>query len=554
VFYKPSTGHFVIFTVLSLVPKYILTLWAVLLTFLVANAQDRFATVGNARAINADCFLLTEDKNNDFGAVWYQNRVSLTQPFEISFKAFFGCRDNGADGITFTLQQKNVNVGGLGGGIGVAGVKPSFSIEFDTYQNPSYGDSVEDHVGIMLNGNPNHAKGWMYPIPIGDSGNIEDCKEHHVNIKWEPSTTSIYLSFDCRRIFWAVIDITNEVFNGNPNVYWGFTSATGGRSAEHRVCITYTDIIKYLPDREICKGKSVQLSAGLGTNVLWTPSYGLSDSAIRNPIASPETTTTYVVKKKDDCDLEHTDTLTVKVNHISGFLDEFKDTVFCKGEQIKLFSNENYATYLWNTGEDYAEIEIDSLGTFWLQITDSIGCKGSDTIEVKSFVPLPSSGLPKTISYWSNSCEDSAIQLIPQVGNTYTWSTAETSPTIIAEQEGMYWVEVDNNVCTTIDTIVIDKFCPPRIYVPNAFTPNGDGINDGWFVVCEECTAIEVNIYNRWGERVFSANNLDFIWNGEHKNYPCQEGVYTYTLTYSGYREGETFTDINTQGNISLLR
>lgn len=536
--------------------KHISTFSVLLLTFWSANAQDRFATVGNARAINADCFLLTEDKNNDYGAVWYQNRVSLTQPFEISFKAFFGCRDDGADGITFTLQQKSVNVGGLGGGIGVAGVKPSFIVEFDTYQNFVYDDIAADHIAIAINGSVNHKQSNTIAAPIqaADNIDIEDCKEHHIRITWEPAKPSFKVYFDCELKVDLTYNILDKVFAGNPNVYWGFTAATGGRSAEHRVCITYTDIIKYLPDREICKGKSVQLSAGLGTNVLWTPSYGLSDSAIRKPTASPETTTTYVVKKQDDCNQEHTDTLTVKVNHISGFLDAFKDTVFCKGEQIKLFSKENYAKYLWNTGEDYAEIEIDSLGTFWLDITDSIGCKGSDTIEVKSFVPLPTSGLPKRISYWSASCDDSAIHLIPQAGNSYTWSTTETAPTIIAQQEGIYWVEVDNNVCTTIDTIIIDKFCPPRLYAPNAFTPNGDGINDGWFVVCEECTAIEVSIYNRWGEHVFTSTNLDFTWNGEHKNYPCQEGVYTYTLTYSGYREGKTFTDINTKGNISLLR
>ena len=541
---------------MTTVQKYYTLGIIILISLCKVSAQDRFATVGNARAINADCFLLTEDKNSDYGAVWYQNRVSLTQPFEISFKAFFGCRDDGADGITFTLQQESTNVGGLGGGIGVAGVKPSFIVEFDTYQNFVFDDIATDHIAIAVNGSVNHKTDntIVAPVQASDNANIEDCNEHHIRIKWEPSIPSFKVYFDCKLKIDLNYNILDKVFAGNPNVYWGFTAATGGRSAEHRVCITYTDIIKYLPDREICKGKSVQLSAGLGTNVLWQPSYGLSDSAIRNPVASPETTTTYVVKKQDDCNLEHTDTLTVKVNHISGFLDEFKDTVFCKGEKIKLFSKENYASYLWNTGEDYVEIEIDSLGIFWLEITDSIGCKGSDTIEVKSFVPLPTSGLPKRISYWSTSCDDSAIHLIPQAGNTYLWSTTETTNSIFTQKEGVYWVEVNNNVCTTIDTIIIDKFCPPRLYAPNAFTPNGDGKNDGWFIVCEECTSIEVNIYNRWGERVFTSSNLDFVWNGEHKSQPCQEGIYTYTLTYSGYREGETFTDINTKGYISLLR
>jgi len=536
--------------------KYCLLLLFSWLSLYTAIGQDRFATVGKAKAINADCFLLTEDVNNDYGAVWYQNRVSLNQPFEISFKAFFGCRYNGADGITFTLQQESANVGGSGGGIGVAGVTPSFIVEFDTYYNSIYKDIIEDHIAIVINGNVNHnlSSTIVAPIKANASGNIEDCIDHHIRIKWEPAIPSFKVYFDCELKIDLNYNILNNVFAGNPNVYWGFTSATGGRSAEHKICITYTNIIKYLPDREICKGEAIQLSAGLGTNVIWTPAYGLSDSAIRNPVASPEHTTTYVVKKEDNCNLKHYDTLTVKVNYISGFLDAFKDTVFCKGDKIKLFSQKNYAEYLWNTGETYPEIIIDSLGVFWLDITDSIGCKGTDTIQVKSFVPLPTSGLPKNIIYWSTDCNDSLILLNAKAGNSYLWNTQETTLTILAQKEGLYWVEVDNNVCSVVDTITIQKRCPPRIYVPNAFTPNGDGKNDIWNVVCEKCTTLEVKIYNRWGELMFTSNSPYFSWNGEYKSYPCAEGIYTYTLTYSGLRNNTMYKNINTKGTITLLR
>jgi len=89
--------------------------------------------------------------------------------------------------------------------------------------------------------------------------------------------------------------------------------------------------------------------------------------------------------------------------------------------------------------------------------------------------------------------------------------------------------------------------------LPNAFTPNNDGVNDefclqGWepcvseFIIC---------IYNRWGEKVFESRDVNFCWNGTYKNVIVDAAVYTYYISAKNKESGEV---IIKKGNISLLR
>ncbi|MFM7815328.1 MAG: gliding motility-associated C-terminal domain-containing protein [Flavobacteriales bacterium] len=98
---------------------------------------------------------------------------------------------------------------------------------------------------------------------------------------------------------------------------------------------------------------------------------------------------------------------------------------------------------------------------------------------------------------------------------------------------------------------VLDFVCgPPNIYVPNAFTPNGDGENDRLFVRANLVTDIHFAIYDRWGELVFETTKLDVGWNGEFKGEALDPDVYVYYLkaTCAG---GQSYY---TQGNVTLIR
>jgi gliding motility-associated-like protein len=96
----------------------------------------------------------------------------------------------------------------------------------------------------------------------------------------------------------------------------------------------------------------------------------------------------------------------------------------------------------------------------------------------------------------------------------------------------------------------ITLYQPPIVYTPNAFTANGDGLNDTYQWVPVFVKEFKIQIYDRYGERIFETNNKNEAWDGKYKNAPCQEAVYFYILRYTGW-DG---SDESQSGNFTLLR
>ena len=90
-------------------------------------------------------------------------QINLNNPFHFNIDLFLGCNNGGADGIAFVLQPISTSLGSSGGGLGYAGINPSFSVEFDTWQNSQYADPTYDHIAIQKNGILNHQ---TFNIPI----------------------------------------------------------------------------------------------------------------------------------------------------------------------------------------------------------------------------------------------------------------------------------------------------------------------------------------------------------------------------------------------------
>jgi gliding motility-associated-like protein len=105
------------------------------------------------------------------------------------------------------------------------------------------------------------------------------------------------------------------------------------------------------------------------------------------------------------------------------------------------------------------------------------------------------------------------------------------------QEPGMYWTTLtvtDEHNCFDTAMILITVLPDVVIYVPNAFTPNGDGNNDIWLPIISNNTDefYEVVVYNRWGELLFRANDPHAGWNGKHNGKLVEGGVYTYKITY----------------------
>ncbi|MCW3114120.1 MAG: gliding motility-associated C-terminal protein [Segetibacter sp.] len=177
--------------------------------------------------------------------------------------------------------------------------------------------------------------------------------------------------------------------------------------------------------------------------------------------------------------------------------------------------------------------------------------KGCDSVV---FYPVVFSKKP-AISLGPDDCLEgkSSLELKADTGYlTYNWMNNVTNkPTYLIEKPGTYWVSVSNNCGTSKDSITIFRDCETDFYIPSAFTPNGDNVNDYFQVPKQNRNKlIDLTVYNRFGSIVFRTKDINGRWNGNYKGLPQVTGTYVYFLrmeTLSGKR-------ISKKGTVILIR
>ncbi|KPA53167.1 hypothetical protein VT25_08000 [Photobacterium leiognathi subsp. mandapamensis] len=182
--------------------------------------------------------IITPNAGNQRGAFWTTDKFNLEEPFRLRFGIYLGNNDAGADGVTFTLQNTaagNQAIGLSGGGLGSQGLDPAITIDFDTYANgASFLDIANDHTAIY---DPASVPFTLIGTETHDLGNIEDNQYHEVVFDWDPTTTTFDYYFDGLLKESLVRDFIADDFNGNNNLHYGFTGATGGATNLQKVCI-----------------------------------------------------------------------------------------------------------------------------------------------------------------------------------------------------------------------------------------------------------------------------------------------------------------------------
>lgn len=234
-----------------------------------------FELSGNAVNLGNHCFRLTKEENWTSGSVWYNQTINLKHSFEMEIDVKLGCKDhNGADGIVFVFYPYSRRMGFKGEGIGFGGLVPSLGIELDTWRNDHLGDPHFDHMAVLANGKIDHWNNLAGPVSIKpNKGNVEDCRKHKLKVVWESSTKQLSISFDGAQRISIKKDLVLEIFRGNPDVYWGFTAATGGSNNQHEVCLekievtlseeTFsTEIVENLLDGNCLVLKEIQFESG----------------------------------------------------------------------------------------------------------------------------------------------------------------------------------------------------------------------------------------------------------------------------------------------------
>ena len=447
-------------------PNVVLMLVMIGMSAIRLNAQN-YSTNGDASPGAGSCIIVTPNNVWQIGSVWYTDFLDLSQPFTLEFQMNFGTADaNGADGMAFVLQTVGPNaIGTDGAGFGFQGFDPSFGIEFDTFQNSDLGDPATDHVAFHRDGNINHGlfANIAGPVNANAAGlNIEDGQEHPVKITWNPTTEMLALYFDCSLRLSATIDLVNTVFNGENEVWWGFTGATGGMSNAQVVCLADTYEFEENQVFTICPGESATISANGNPDgtFVWTPATGLSNVNNQSTIATPAASTEYCYTYTDVCGNVSNGCMQVNIEEPPN-VNAGNDDVYCEGEQYLLTGscNQSDATFQWSTiagnfTSDVNEISVyvNQPATYTLTAT-SAGAQCSSVDEVViSETPLPQPLINSPV----DKCTYDSVVL--DAGNTWqsvTWFDGSTSTTYTADTPGNYDVVIENRLLLSL----LHEFC-----------------------------------------------------------------------------------------------
>lgn len=396
-------------------------------------------------------------------------------------------------------------------------------------------------------------------------------------------------------------------------------------------------VITVSQDAAICYGEKAQLNATGNGAYNWSPAGSLTATDIQNPVASPLSTTTYIVSVTDIEGCSSQDSIIVTV-HNKPFADAGSDTLVCSGDSIRLHAREGQY-YQWMPQDFLSDARSPEPVCkplhniiYTLTVTDPFGCINTDSVQIFLKNPLDIQASPG-----ATVCEGGVVQLYATGGNSYIWSPKEgldnpylpnpvasparttsytvtstdgicftasdvtvvtvnaqpylsvtadveivagqnfqlhaygsgtftwsppdflsctdcPNPTVIHPDKPMTYTVtvVDSSGCRREDDVSISLTCKDdAVYVPDAFTPNGDRRNDIFRVRSYGLQHVtSFRVFSRWGELVFETSDLNQGWDGTYRGQLCSPAVYVWYLEGVCSDGGK----ILKQGNVTLIR
>lgn len=202
--------------------------------------------------------------------------------------------------------------------------------------------------------------------------------------------------------------------------------------------------------------------------------------------------------------------------------------------------------YLWSTGATTQTIAPGVSGIYWVNYSNGF-CAANDTIIVSSLNVEPVS-----LGEDFLLCDYDYAELDAGPGSTYLWNTGETTQTISPDYAGTYYVTVGTGNCTSSDTIELaGSLGESVLYIPNTITPDGNGLNDAFYVYSADVMEFRMRIFDRWGELIFESTDINTGWDGTYKGNKVQQDTYVYVIDYSTTCNGTVQKKI---GNVNVAR
>lgn len=314
-------------------------------------------------------------------------------------------------------------------------------------------------------------------------------------------------------------------------------------------------------DTVICPGGQVQLNGSGAIYFTWSPAAGLSASNISNPIAAPGATTTYMMTTFIGSCID-SDDISIEVKEFPQIAAGPDETI-CIGDSVMITACCG-TDYLWDPSVSLTDalsanpVAFPTVTTVYhLSGSDDLSCPLviHDSLTVFVINPPPLITTPDTLIYLGTSA-----QLYSYGAAYYQWFPADylsdafiSNPVATPLETTSYQVKAFSpEGCPLSDSLKITVVDDPLVVFPNAFTPNGDGLNDYFYpVVLGMFKAESFKIFNRWGEMIFVDNGIGEGWDGKYEGRDEGMGTYVYMLTGKSTSTGKTYF---LKGNVVLLR
>lgn len=226
------------------------------------------------------------------------------------------------------------------------------------------------------------------------------------------------------------------------------------------------------------------------------------------------------------------------------------DTTICK-PGYTLSGSHPGATYLWSDGSVNSSLPVTNPGEYWLQITDSYGCKKRDSVIISI------SNIFLSIWHDTTITAGQSVTLLPQSNGAITWlpssylsCTACPTPVATPPATTTFYVQSKKDNCIVTDSVIVIINKGYYFFIPTAFTPNNDGKNDTYGPVANLISNYTMNIYNRWGELIFQTHSLLKGWDGKIAGVNQDSGIFVFMVTYT---DPDNHTHFQ-KGNFVLIR
>ena len=329
---------------------------------------------------------------------------------------------------------------------------------------------------------------------------------------------------------------TNATYNvGSSGMYW-VESSIGSCSASDTINITVNPypVLDLGNDTVMCSGEVITLDASYSTaTYLW------QDNSTSSTLNVNTTGMYWVNSSLGGC--VSSDSVDVVVNPYP-IVDLGNDTAMCVGDVLTLDASYSSASYLWQDNSTGPTHVVNSSGMYW--VNSSLGgCSKNDTIEIV-INPYPIVDLGNDTVL----CSGEVLMLDATYSSaTYLWQDNSTTATFNVNTSGIYRVATSIQNCSVHDTIeIVMEDCDTLLIIPNVFTPNGDGQNDIFKIVSDRDANFNMQVFNRWGQKIFETSSIKSGWDGRTvAGDESAQGTFFYLIV---------FGEKTYKGNVTLLR